>query len=80
MNPLDWKRFVMRSWIFAFSAGETASEFNASSENSRWRVSDTFSPASTIPCQKHKQGQMIKNKVEWNKAPDQTGGCEKMWL
>lgn len=60
MNPDDWKRFVMRSWIFALSDGETVSEFNASSENSRWRVSDTFSPGSTIPCQKHTRQEMLK--------------------
>lgn len=55
MNPDDWKRVLMRWWIFALSAGETASEFNASSENSRWRVSDTFSPGSTMPWQKQKK-------------------------
>lgn len=48
-KPEDLKSLVMRSWILALSAAETANEFNASSENSRCSVRETCSPGSTIP-------------------------------
>ncbi len=48
-NPDDLNSLVMRSRIFALSDGETANEFNASSENSRCSVRETCSPGSTIP-------------------------------
>lgn len=45
----ELKSLVMRSWILALSAAETANEFKASSENSRCSVRETCSPGSTIP-------------------------------